>query len=492
MTSTMLGLPPAAVAESGCPQPQGNLAGKNVAVLVHGWLGTEMTDAEPILQSALGSDWRVVTFDYKALNTLWPSSSTVIDCLRLYARNAQTLTGKTVPSIYFAGHSMGGLMARFSFEPNSEDADVVGGVVTIDTPHAGSPWGASMLGQFYQASQNWTGGGDAAKCLALHHPGALPSGCGYPPALADNVPIAQVAGNATLTRTYFMTGRQEVDIMSDGIVWLDSQVGYARSLDTAPTNAVEGSYVVRCDYGWGPAVATASTLFSGIGSASTASYRWWTGETFNLIQSGSPTITADKNAIAVLAALGSQASCGHTKIKTNPEALSAVAGYLKDWAAAANRWVITGDGIGPVQRNSTLDELRENLDIDYLDVCYWVQKAEPIGTKHDTWNMFVWDQGTSSGRYDLLIVRSKFDDAGAPIFGADAPMLANGISLGSSSAELRAAGINDDGYGDPLGGPASLFWSYPDRGVNILIETFNDRVTQIAVGTDFLYGEWCS
>lgn len=333
LAAGIVAAPSPASAAWSCPQSPGNVAGKNVAVLVHGWLGVDMEPSRPILQAELGDGWTVVTFDYQALNTLWPSSSVVAQCLSNFAFQIQESTGNSEPSVYIVGHSMGGLMARFGLNSESADAAAsIGGVVTLDTPHTGSPWGASMLGRIWQTANNWTGGGDAAKCLALHHPGSFPPGCAYPPALPESIPVAQVAGNVTLTRTWFTTGRDQVDTMSDGIVWLDSQVGYKKSLDKPPANTVESSYVVRCEYAWGSAVATASNLFGDIGSTATASYRWWTGETFNLIQSGSPAFTTDKNAAAVLAAAGSGSSCGHNAIKTNPEALRATAAYLNGWA----------------------------------------------------------------------------------------------------------------------------------------------------------------
>lgn len=359
VAASLIVFPTPANAAWNCPRPTGIVPQSNVAVLIHGWLGSEMTNEKPKLLEQLGVGWSVITFDYKTFNTAWPSSSSVAQCLSDFGQQAQSLTGRPDPSVYLVGHSMGGIMARFALNRENPDASTfAAGVVTIDTPHLGSPWGASGFSQSYEAMRSWWAKKDGAKCLALHHPGSLPPGCGYPPAIAEDVPLAQIAGNITLTRTWLTFGRQQADIMSDGIVWLDSQTGYKRSLDTPPTNSVE-SYTVRCAYSWGLLVGSVSQLTQ-LRNAGTPAVRWMTGETLSLMQSGTVAIAADRNAVAVLGAASLAAPCGHNVIPSDTEALAAAARYLKSWAQPASPR--PRDGVSTIPDGATwLYDLPDNL-----------------------------------------------------------------------------------------------------------------------------------
>ena len=347
----LLLVPTSASAAAGvCPKPSGVAPDTKVAILIHGWLGSEMVKGREILVPMLGDDWSTITYDYKAMNTLWPSSSLVAQCLSEFARDAQNMTGRDKPSVYFVGHSMGGIMARFALELYKEDvAKYAAGVVTLDTPHTGSPWGGSQVSMAVEAGAHWWNRNDGtkkdgAKCLSLHHPGSLPPECKYPPAMPEAVPIAQIAGNATITRTYFHFGRQRADIMTDGTVWLDSQVGYKKSLDDKQTNTVETSYTVYCDLAWGDAV-TYSNVASPLATVTGKSARWLSGETLSLMQSGTTEIVKDFDSLVVLQAVSNMASCGHNVIPQDTEALTAAASYLKNWAAKTDSWLISAAGV---------------------------------------------------------------------------------------------------------------------------------------------------
>src|SRR6476646_8540210 len=98
---------------------------------------------------------------------------------------------------------MGGLAIRFAADgdtvPTPIPASAIGGVVTFDTPHEGSPFGGSLAAQVTQ----WSIGAfkrnlpdensDAAKCLARHdgdHP--LPAGCATPTYLPAGTRLTEI------------------------------------------------------------------------------------------------------------------------------------------------------------------------------------------------------------------------------------------------------------------------------------------------------------
>lgn len=300
------------------------MKGKSVALVAHGWRGTSLGETARLLSRALDDDWYVVPFAY-AQNLDWPDASGVTECFQEHVRLIAGATERTVPSVYVVGHSMGGILARFAFAESSDfpwDA-LVGGVVTLDTPHRGSPWGDSKLAEWLSWWDSKEHGDTAANCLALHHPGSLPRGCGYPPAIASEIPVYQVAGVVTLTQDFFMIGRRTLDTDSDGIVWLDSQAGYRMSTDAPqPPRTQASSYVVRCEFPRGYARTFGADRIT------------MDGETSRRISGGTTAFRSDPFAVAALTQISIAASCGHSLITTNPEAISVIATQLSTWGAA--------------------------------------------------------------------------------------------------------------------------------------------------------------
>ncbi|WP_454129199.1 alpha/beta fold hydrolase [Microbacterium aurum] len=208
--------------------------GRTPVVVVHGWNGTALVDLADGLQSELGSEWATFAFDYRQANDRWPSDSGAADCLREYVLDLNAATGKPV---YIVGHSMGGILARFAFGNGTSGAhlsDVVGGVVTVDTPHMGSMWGNSTLARILQ--EGWStlvpfrSVGNAYQCLADRtRSGQLPPSCAEPPYVALSVPVTAVTGQVTVDRKLFGVTTHSVNMNGDGTVGTTSQGGYLNS-----------------------------------------------------------------------------------------------------------------------------------------------------------------------------------------------------------------------------------------------------------------------
>jgi pimeloyl-ACP methyl ester carboxylesterase len=474
----LLLVPTSASAAAGvCPKPSGVAPDTKVAILIHGWLGSEMVKGREILAPMLGDDWSTITYDYKAMNTLWPSSSLVAQCLSEFARDAQNMTGRDKPSVYFVGHSMGGIMARFALELYKEDvAKYAAGVVTLDTPHTGSPWGGSQVSMAVEAGAHWWNRNDGtkkdgAKCLSLHHPGSLPPECKYPPAMPEAVPIAQIAGNATITRTYFHFGRQRADIMTDGTVWLDSQVGYKKSLDDKQTNTVETSYTVYCDLAWGDAV-TYSNVASPLATVTGKSARWLSGETLSQMQSGTTEIVKDFDSLVVLQAVSNMASCGHNVIPQDTEALTAAASYLKNWAAKTDSWLISAAGVGPATFDMNLDE---------IDVALGERRLRCDGSQGD-WFVSVWGDNTDPS---FMFVTAGGSGPFEKIPGA--PQTSKGVTIGSTEEELLALG-----YTRGNAGPYGQAFEWEEDGVPFAADTEDGKVYSIVVGLQYFPAGYCT
>lgn len=248
---------------------------EKVALVLHGWNGHALVDTRNLLDDRLDDSWAVVAYDYHSLNAYWPDKSGADLCLRDHIVGLHDATGKDSANIFLVGHSMGGILSRFTLARYPELADLVGGVVTLDTPHLGSPFGSSLLSQLFG------NGGDGGKCLALHHPGDLPAGCELAPYIPQQVPVAQIAGAVTLTRTFLLFGSHKLATDGDGTVWNRSQTGYVLSGNELPVGQTVTAQRVSCDFPMGLGWSLGSVLFQ-------SPARWASGQTASLIKTGSP------------------------------------------------------------------------------------------------------------------------------------------------------------------------------------------------------------
>ncbi|MGI0522151.1 hypothetical protein ABY45_16390 [Microbacterium maritypicum] len=411
--------------------------GKNVALVIHGWRGTPMVEAADMLGGQLpASEWAVGTFSYENSNGDWPDAdSDVVECLRATILQYAGATGRTGPSIYLVTHSMGGIVARVALNLASDRQfdDIVGGLVTIDTPHRGSPWGNTWAAKALPQTKTTAGSMPAHQCLALHHPGALPAGCELPPAISPGIPILQIAGDVTLTRTYFMIGRSEVDTLSDGIVWMESQAGYRNSVDEPlPVTGQATSSVVRCEYGWGAALAAAPNLIRGDPSL------WWDGTIATAMQSGTAEATKYDAAVAVLGGASIAAPCGHGPMAKNPDAITRAASQLSEWARAnADGWEITADGIGPLRVGETTWDEASALPGFEGHARDWAERSCVAGgwfgsgSAHDGLSLLAAGPEGSPGAIDVVSLSSYFRSSSS-----EPAATAGGIGLGSPESDI--------------------------------------------------------
>ena len=116
-------------------------------ILVHGWTGGPLQDTRRLLEKSIGSGWQFLLFDYSSDNTLWAADKAIWGPLADYIRRVSAAHKSAGGDglVYLVAHSMGGLAIRFaSVQPGVSEA--IGGVVTVGTPHQGSPWGNAAAG----------------------------------------------------------------------------------------------------------------------------------------------------------------------------------------------------------------------------------------------------------------------------------------------------------------------------------------------------------
>ncbi len=102
------------------------------------------------LANRLTSGWQFLLFDYSAEATRWASQPQIAKCLAEYLRTVSKAHHDAGGDsrVYVVAHSMGGLATLFAADGRFGDpavASVMGGLVTLDTPFAGSAWGMTPL-----------------------------------------------------------------------------------------------------------------------------------------------------------------------------------------------------------------------------------------------------------------------------------------------------------------------------------------------------------
>jgi pimeloyl-ACP methyl ester carboxylesterase len=231
-------------------------ASNRPVVLVHGWDGkaANLEGVGRALKSA-HLPLQLLYFDYSTHNTDWASRPTVAGCLATYiaAVSGGYKRAGGDGKLVVVAHSMGGLAVRFASSSRYVSNPIAGdlaGVITIDTPSLGSPFGNQSLARALQAlpivggghiSSLFNGsllngfgtpsGTDASICLAAHEPPAnrLPHGCDLAPYLPSGVPITQLAGDINVRRSLLGIELYPVDLGTDGPVPVQSAHGYINS-----------------------------------------------------------------------------------------------------------------------------------------------------------------------------------------------------------------------------------------------------------------------
>ncbi len=404
-------IPLAGKAEASLPEPTGCSSAsdpiptstiRRPVVYVHGWVGRakQMTLASAALQTELGDEYAVYRFDYAALATSWPVGNKAADCLAHYLLMAARSYTGTPGGVLAVGHSMGGIALRAAAKTltDSGDADALIGIVTIATPHKGTPMGGTAAADIWQNINEMTSvltnnaehapilaGTDAARCLGIN------SGCALPPYIEGDQRIATIGTQITLERQLFsMTWSLQnprVTVFGDGIVPLESAIGY---FDSGPgpytTSQAFGSDTFACLESQGEMLSAASTalgagIFHDTFSAITdlaADRSFKTGH-YALIQ-----------APYTLASLASR--CSHINLLTEPRVVASTVSYLRDMERAAGRTV-------------------EERDLDRRRWLYEVTTPAPDGTGGPTDARF----GTGHEEHDNSTSQALGCSADAPI-----------------------------------------------------------------------------
>lgn len=246
-----------------CPVPQRLQmepipAGTTPVVLVHGWTGKaeNMATLGSALQQNHGDEIAVRYFDYWSDSVRWAAEPPIASCLAEYLHQASAQAG--VPAVVVA-HSMGGLAVRFAGSPDHVarpiTADQVSEVVSIATPHRGSPWGGGMssslveLWKILESHGAMPPAGTADTCLALHDAGeGLAAECDVPPYLPAGINLLQIDGANTLHREIMGIRLYSIDQRGDGVVLEDSAGLYAGSAgQPTPTGYRLSNKTVSCD-----------------------------------------------------------------------------------------------------------------------------------------------------------------------------------------------------------------------------------------------------
>jgi len=345
--------PRCAVMSSANTALSGFSATSRPVVLVHGWDGSA-SKMMPIASALESLPVTPYLFDYQAHNTTWPAKPVIASCLATYidAVSAGYKRAGGDGKIIIVAHSMGGLATLFSSNAEyaaTPDGQVLGGVVTVDTPYLGSPFGNQAVSRGFEALPLVGGahptslffapaGSDASVCLASHAPpsNVLPNGCALAPYLPPGVPLTELAGDMTVKRTLFGIPLYSVDLGTDGPVPVASAQGYVASGANGrdPNRREITPVTIPCtvDFDQIASIAAAQGFIQGGGKGLFA----------GLTDLLSPGIFADSNALgqlqsgrlgreldAFLAAAYLGAPCSHGGMLTDPASLHAIVGAVK-------------------------------------------------------------------------------------------------------------------------------------------------------------------
>lgn len=381
-------------------------------ILVHGWTGEPLSETRTKLESTMGNGWQFLLFDYTDNNRLWAGDPRIADKLADYIKQVSAAHRRAGGDglVYLIGHSMGGLAIRFaSVKPGV--ADAIGGVVTVGTPHQGSPWGNASGGAWaklveLKAGKLFDPPGDnslARICLAMHdHGKGLPKGCAAPPYFPIGIPVRQIAGSVIVERRYFGFHAYDITIGGDSIVPITSADGY---INSAAGKTPTGSYapvVLSCNIEENAILSVAASEFA---------VPWQL-----LSDSGTMDQLMDNKVSPAVAALLVRISlvsdsCAHGVMMTNKPVVDEMANSLKILAdkRATERVptkVITVnpfDASGALKPGYRIDDTQDPIGNVMLDCSY--NGPSPAGVTPDThWcsglasdeGAFCWSDPTSS------------------------------------------------------------------------------------------------
>lgn len=322
-------------------------------VLIHGYNGDPMVKTADGLSEILGDGWRMFTFDYSSHAGDWAAVEPIAGCLAEYitALSARSVENGGNGKVYLVGHSMGGLAVRFAAQrttrPDEQVAAMIAGVVTLGTPHTGSPWGNTPYTVVVEALEGrlpnpW---GDnepgssrmASRCLALHDKGSgLPAGCAAPPYFDKSIPLTQIASRVTVRRTLFGFDLYDIDLGGDSVVPIDSAGGYVGSA-AGESAAVVGSSIALNQ----PSCVTTSERIYGFAAAAGATLiNRGFGEIIRTLDSDTAAMDsilgerADPALLQFLVLANVVAPCAHLPLLENNDVLETTAEALRGFPVA--------------------------------------------------------------------------------------------------------------------------------------------------------------
>lgn len=313
--------------------PTGRLrADAHPVVLVHGWTGKPLHGTLTGLANRLTSGWQFLLFDYSAEATRWASQPQIAKCLAEYLRTVSKAHHDAGGDsrVYVVAHSMGGLATLFAADGRFGDpavASVMGGLVTLDTPFAGSAWGMTPLAAMLSEANRLASGSNRAfidpfangwVCLAKG------SSCPQPNLLPRSVPVTQVAGQVTVARSIFGLHAYDIVLDSDTIVSVPSQHAYRGLGSTATVGWAINQRTVKC---------TTDIAALQLGPPGYRALAMLTLDNVTIDALGRD--SAEPLVWEFTARAGLFASCSHKNIVENSDALDAVAAALLAQAARA-------------------------------------------------------------------------------------------------------------------------------------------------------------